>query len=491
MKKIFLYLLILLMIWIFSLVGCKAGAADEEAFKETGEEAEEETILENNEAVSSEYEWFQVGNVLPLISIQSKQSNELEDNRIGQMASLKADINTDQDVDGFIYQNIDMGFKRARLTIDWFDLGEVDWNREEYSAFYINPLDDEVISGLVDNGIKITYTLVFWDPESPGQEEQEGYSRFETEGEIQRYLDYTRFIVSNFKDRIMYYEILNEPITGSGTQQSVEVDDYINLVKRVIPVIKEEDPESKVVAGSIPNLYNEGDYNYLINILNSEITPFIDGISFHPMHGVSPDYELKEYYYNYPSIIQEIKNIAYANGFQGEYFADELIWRNPEIALESEPWVYSKTIAAKYFARGIVTNLGMDLNTGLALESIEEQPLMVRAIQNLCTIMAGARPISMQIEIKSKETNIKNYNFSLSNGDILITLWTDGIAVDEDSGVNADVTLNNLTSQDVFGIDILQGQKQSIMTSSDDDNLVIQDLIIRDYPIIIYMTEPF
>ncbi len=436
------------------------------------------------------FEWFQTGNTLSITSLQFKQSSELEDNRLGQMASLKGDISTGQDVHYFVNQNTTLGLKRARLSIDWFDWGEVDWSKEEYSKYSIEPNHDKAITGLVNNDIKITYTLVFWDVESSGKEEEEGYSRFKTEDEIQRYLDYAQFIVSHFKGKIEYYEILNEPITGSGTQQSVEVADYINLVKRVVPAIRQEDSETKIVIGAIGTLSWPDDYDYLLNILNSEVMPLVDGISFHPMHGVSPDYELKDDYYQYPYVVQEIKDVASSHGFKGEYFADELVWRTPEIFLESEPWLYSKIVAAKYYARGIIINLGLDLNTGLALESLEELPLMVKTIRNLCTVMAGAKPITLSIEIESEATNISNYCFSLSNGDKLIALWTDGVAVDEDPGVNANLTLDGFTTQNVMSIDVLEGYQQPMITSAQNGNLVIQNLIVRDYPLILHFTKP-
>jgi hypothetical protein len=427
---------------------------------------------------------LQEGNNLLRTQLQHKQSKELEDNRIGDMMSLKPIHEWSLDT------VINTGLKWLRLTIDWFDWDEVDWNGGEYSKYSVNPKQDKAITDLVDNDIKITYTLVFWDPESPGQEEEEGYSRFRTEDEIQRYLDYAQFIVSHFKGKIEYYEILNEPITGSGTQQSVEVEDYINLVKRVVPVIRKEDPKAKIVVGAIPNLYQSGDdYEYLLILLESEIMPLVDGISYHPMHGVSPDYELREDYYKYPSVVREIKGTASAHGFKGEYMADELVWRTSENPLESEPWTYSKIASAKYFSRGIIMNLGMDITTGLAGTSHDFNLPKMIAIQNLCNIMAGTEPTSLPIEIQSEATNIRNYNFSLPNGDKLIALWTDGVAVDEDLGVKAILTFPGIAAEKVIGIDILNSFEQEMITDVEDGNLVVRDLLVKDYPIILRFTN--
>ena len=130
-------------------------------------------------------------------------------------------------------------------------------------------------------------------------------------------------------------------------------------------------------------------------------------------------------------------------------------------------------------------NLGMNLTTGLALESLEELPLIVRVIRNLCTIMAGAKPMSLPMEIQSEATNIMSYGFSLPNGDKLLALWTHAAAVDDDPGVQATLTLPGFLAQKVVGIDVLNGFEQELVTSTEDGNLVIRYLLVKDYPIIL------
>ncbi|GAI23869.1 unnamed protein product [marine sediment metagenome] len=183
------------------------------------------------------------------------------------MASLEADIHTEQDADGFVYQNSDLGVKWVRLSVDMFDWNEVE-SRGLYSEHSIDPNHDKAINGLLDNGIKIMYTLVFWDEEI--QDETGDYSRFKTKDEIQRYLDYVQFLVHHFKDHIEYYEILNEPNVREGTQQYVEVADYINLIERTVPVLRQEYPEAKIVVGAVPALSEPDAHDYFFTILSSE-----------------------------------------------------------------------------------------------------------------------------------------------------------------------------------------------------------------------------
>jgi type 1 fimbria pilin len=103
--------------------------------------------------------------------------------------------------------------------------------------------------------------------------------------------------------------------------------------------------------------------------------------------------------------------------------------------------------------------------------------------------MAGANPTNLPIEIESDATDIRSYSFSLTNGDRLIALWTDGVAVDEDPGVNAALTITNFSAQKVTGIDVLKGDQQLITTSNESGNLMIKDLIVRDYPLILRITN--
>jgi hypothetical protein len=437
-----------------------------------------------------EGEWLQAGNTQPITKFQAKESEKLKDNRIGDMWVL--DVFTEDYAEEFVDRINEVGLKWTRLSIDWFDWDEIEENGA-YSKHHIYPNQDKVITDLKSNGIKVKYTLLFWDEaiNIEAKEGEEEYSRFKTEEEIQRYLDYVKFIVSHFKGRIEYYEILNEQNHNEGTQQKVKLDDYINLVKRVVPIIRKEDPNAKIVAGSVSDLRRTEPREYFLGFIESDVLPLVDGISFHPMYGVSPEYDvLRQYYQDYPSFMQEIKDTASAHGFEGEYFADELSWRTPIDPHPDESWTYSETKAAKYFARGIVMNLGMGLTTGLALESQEELPLMMGAIKNLCTAMAGADPINLPLEIQTQAKDIKSYSFSLSNGDNLIALWTDGIAVDEDPGADVTLTISNLSAQKAMGIDVLKGYQQPIKINNKNGDLAIQNLLIRDYPLILHISKP-
>ena len=102
--------------------------------------------------------------------------------------------------------------------------------------------------------------------------------------------------------------------------------------------------------------------------------------------------------------------------------------------------------------------------------------------------MAGAEPVSVPIEIQSEATNIKSYAFSLPNDDKLLALWTDGVAVDNDPGIETALTLPDFSAQKVVGIDVLNGFQQQLVTSTEDGNLVINNLLVKDYSIILQLS---
>lgn len=424
---------------------------------------------------------LQEGNDLPILFLQSKSSRELFGNRIGSLCHSPWCIRDEAHIND---EFLSLGLKGIlRLTLNETDGPDVEWGSAELT---IAPSDDIWVTS-VSQDIEIAYILNFWDKANHPTGWEGISSRFKTEDEIQRYLVYVNFIVNHFKDRIHYYEIWNEP-NYSVAVQYIEPVDYINLVKRTIPVIKEADPDAKIMVGGISGLEDLESREYLFQILQSDIMPMVDVVSWHPLFGDSPQFdEFREYYYSYPSLIQQIKDMASAHGFTGEYRADELTWRTPVNPSPSQPRMYSEITAAKYYARAIVMHLGMEVDVGIM---VDPRLMKIRSTTgNLCNIMDGAMVENIPIEIQSQADNIKNYSFSLPNGDKLIILYSDGIAVDNDLGVSSKIIITNYTSWDATGIDVLNGFEQGLISSNENGNLLIEDILIKDYPIIIHLSK--
>jgi hypothetical protein len=387
---------------------------------------------------------IQEGNNNPRTNFFPRQSNELVDNRMGAQFDSYGDP---EFYDLGIYSR---GVKWARTAIAGLEPELVDWDKPEFS---INPRHDEVFTRMADNGLTITYVLTFWDKETYPNGEGAPCARFKTEGEIEHYLDFVQFTVSHFKDRVQYFEIWNEPDIPRYCPKYIEPADYINLVKRTVPVIRQEYPEAKITVGGVSNTKFSNAYNYLFDILESDIMPLVDVIAWHPMYGTSPAYDLyRDYYYNYPAFVQDIKDTAAAHGFEGEFQADEIGWATPENAIADQPWVYTPTVAAKYFGRGILMHLGMDVGVGVPDDNI--------VVRILSTVMAGAEPVSLEVEMQTTVANAVSYAFALPNGEYLVAIWTDGEAVEYDPGISTTVIFPGLGNRMVTGLDILLGSSE-------------------------------
>ena len=340
---------------------------------------------------------------------------------------------------------------------------------------------------MVENGVTIVLCLSV----GSGKNRPDN-TKFKSDADINRYADYVRFMVRHFKSFIRYYEIWNEPGTNT-PWGGIAVEDFARLVKRVIPVIREEYSEAKIVVGATGGHWVSGfpgygdfsrytfDLDYLKTLLTSGIAPLIDVVSWHPFYGHSPD---DPYYQNYPQMVGELKALAAAEGFNGEYLAEEMLWRTERADEPQQP--VSAIVSAKYLARAILTHLGLDVTASVSGMFPGECPHFVR---RLCTIMAGAVPISLPLEIESDAANIRHYGFSLPNGDRLLALWTNGVAVDEDSGVKADLLFRGLSAKNVVGVDIRNGVKHEILTSTQNENLMIRGLLVKDYPIILRLLQ--
>jgi hypothetical protein len=435
---------------------------------------------------------MQAGNAYPKFGLHPKQSGELEDNRIGAFAGGLTGggwkPGEPWDYEWMVDQIVSKGVKRFRVSIDNLDAGspDLDWSIPQYT---IDPSHDALITLLSQQGITMTYVLTFWDKDTWPGGKGATCPRFKSEAEVDRYLKFVEFIVHHFKDRIQNYEIWNEPSTEFCPQR-IEVDDYNNLVRLAVPVIRQEYPQAKIVVGATHYLGQEYSQDYMFRILNSNIMPMVDIISWHPMYGTSPEFD-PAYYSKYSSLVLEIKDTASANGFKGTYEADELTWFTVNGNWDGWSKRYSDTVAAKYMARGIVMHLGMDVTAGIgsALIFDPDWVLIPATIQNLSTITAGASTTSFPVEIVTDVKNIVIYSFFLPNGDKLIALWNDGVAVEDDPGVPSVVTIPGYSGWKATGIDALNDFEQELSTSNENGNLIIRNLLIKDYPIMIRLSK--
>jgi hypothetical protein len=428
------------------------------------------------------YNIIQLDNDLPEIPLEYKPSSEILNNRIGTFWDL---VGPGDDASGWNETMVfDVGFTHSMFCFQGMEQSLARWNWPELS---IDSFQNSHVTHLADNGVALTFNLTFWDTENhpDGWDTGEGYSRFQFgsdsyEEEIQRYIDYINYIVPLLKDRVEYFELWNEPDNQGFPAQYIKPPDYIKLVKRVAPVIKEIYPEAKIVVGSSSGLRHSKDW--LFSILNSdEIMPLVDVVSWHPFFNDSPAWpEARDYYYQYPSIVQAIIDTTYAHGFRGEYRACSIsYWESrPE-----DPVPYSAIESVKYELRAVLFHLGRDMTT--IVGSRMPTYLSYRVCRYLCTVMEGNMPKNIPVRIQCKDTTIRSYGFTIPGDRKMIALWTDEIAVNYDPGVQVAIKIPGFIDKKVYGIDVLHGFEQELITEVETDSLVIHNLLIKDYPIIL------
>jgi len=247
---------------------------------------------------------------------------------------------------------------------------------------------------------------------------------------------------------------------------------------------------SQLVVGGAKALREPSCQEWLLGLVRSDVMPLVDAINTHPMYGASPQYpDAREYYCGYASLVRRMKQEAAAHGFKGEWIAEEMCWTTAKNPSVHDPWQYTEIVAAKYYARAIVMHLGMDVRAGIGGDYSLDP--MLRVVQNLCTVMAGNKPTTLQLEIQNDAGRMASYTFSLPNRDRLIALWNDNAAVDHDRGESSTLIVKGFAARKVTAIDVLYSSEQEMKTETEGRDLIIRNLLVKDYPIILRLTPAF
>ena len=435
---------------------------------------------------------IQAGNSQPKFQFVPRSSDQVvADIRLGAGAYGSYTWGDLPHLDSLLNDFIEYGTWRLDTCVDEVE-EPIYWeynNEEEFPEEY-----DQFIDGLNENGVAVDYFLHFWDKTGHANGEELSTPRFQSEEQIQDFLDYVRFVVSHYTGRVQYYTIWSEPDNCPGIK-CIKPEDYINLVRRTVPIIHEEDPQAKVSIAPNVLFFARG---YLSQILESDIMTMVDVIQWHGIYNVLPnDPFYGDYYYQYPAIVEGIRETAAAHGFEGEYWATEISYSSEEYGedpADSEWGVPSTDMqAAKYCLRAIAMHLGWDIGVAMStwLPTVPETaPTTHRTTSNLYKVLVGARPMSLAFQIENKPGNTLNNTFKMPNGDTLLALWTHGEAVDDDPGVGTTLTFPSLSAQKVIAIDALNGFEQELIIEVENGNLVIRDIFVRDYPIILRILKP-
>lgn len=106
-----------------------------------------------------------------------------------------------------------------------------------------------------------------------------GNAKPRDEASREGYLRYVRYVVRSFKGQVAFYEVWNEWDSENATDKDFS-DDYLTLVRAAAKVIREEDPQARVLAGAVTlKGIRQG---FAERIAGGGVLDVVDGISLHP-----------------------------------------------------------------------------------------------------------------------------------------------------------------------------------------------------------------
>jgi hypothetical protein len=330
---------------------------------------------------------------------------------------LKDNRNTTaRDIEPLYY---DLGCKWLRCN---FWVGPLQWHfvEQERGKYYIDPVADEAITRITQNGINIIMGLEYGNWLYADPPRSNSLNRVEpilqdcppaptTPEQIEAYKNWARFMVNHFKGRVKWWEIWNEPSCGTdryGFDTGVEgVRQYARLIKAVVPVIKEADPEAKVeiqfgywplfILPTAPPLFgsiapgtalSDDPWDQVCREVLPEILPLVDGVEICRVYERSPSCKV---YRSIPQKIREWKAEAGRMGFRGTF-----------MSLENQWFSGTHLGIAKNMARYLMQNAGLDVmtcSTSLFKGTDAALPSYY-VFRTLSTVMDEAEPTDFPVE---------------------------------------------------------------------------------------------
>ena len=435
--------------------------------------------------------------------------------------------------------HFDLGVKWVR--VGYAGPGALNWNFVERTKgkYEIDPETYRAITQMVKNGVSIVLCLAFtnWlysskgrmDPKESkhlweGTEMQSSLPSPGLPGMLEGYLNFVRFMVRHFRDRVRYYEIWNEESGNYGGLGDTKL--YTEYVRRTVPIIRSEYPDAKIVLGSVSGFgaRRELGITYLENLINEGLIELVDGIGWHPCYSCDP---AENDYLRYPDEFKKFKQFAESRGFRGEYLNTEwdMFASYPVAPQYTEPSssqsnlgekVYSmidpgiglsELVKAKHSARFAVMNAGLgiisfwnetwsnthiDRDVGLFRNGFSMAPInptqpqpVYYTMRTLSTVLEGAIPGDLRMDVTGDPSSFEIFKFELPHGDRLVSVALSGRSRDDSRIVSADLTFPGNLFDFATGIDVLNGTEVELALTTSKLATSIRNLHVRDYPIMI------
>ena len=424
----------------------------------------------------------------------------------------------------------DLGLKWIRVgyhddPINWH------WVEKTKGELIVDAEADSAISFLVDRGIDIYFVLAFGnrlytqpDPSRKLPQLWEWYYENPkpptTPEALEAWERFVRFSVKHFKDRVKVFEIWNEWNQWGYWGDIPDFAHYMELVRRTIPIIREEAPDAKIMLGSPAGFMTgmsgwtdetlekrEKEWQLLMAI--SEWAEEVDIIGWHPFY--QPDIE-GDLYKSYADDIRVFKKWANEQGFQGEFSSSE--WNVSMFYPAPTPpnwWGnlnYTELDKAKYIARISVLHTALDVSSffcetwnnvysmdlGLLRRSYYANPVSVMhpqagyyAMRNLATALDELTSADFNVLIEGQSSEIKSFEMQ-RKGEKVLAIWMPGYAKDDFESVPVQISISG-SFKKVLGYDCMNGVMQELQTRTTRKGIRLDGIMVPDYPLLIRFIE--
>jgi hypothetical protein len=414
----------------------------------------------------------------------------------------------------------DLGFKWSRVGYD-MSLFQWAYVEREKGKIHVDERAETAVDEAAAHGVNIVMTLDKgnWlyapQPKHPDRTRDlmETYSNnpgkvTEYAPMLQGYLNYVRFMVRHFKGRVKIFEVWNE--WGPYTYE--EGKKYAQLLKLAIPIIREEDPQAKIMPAS-PGWLVKEDFGWLRALGEEGLLSQVDVIGFHPFYDSSP---VNPELVAFPADFSRFKKVMEGYGFKGQYMASEWdyfsayppsdvsYYVHKEAHSEMQKAIYTARLATTFAHLDIVsfwneTFQTMQTMRGLSLfrntwpnEVIcPTQPEPVYYIyRTLSTVLEDAQGADVPVTFSDTRRPVESYGFVRSNGEKLVAFWLPGVSVERGADTFVtDVTIKGAPGLNASIIDTLNGTEKPLSVERSRYAIVIKKIHVQDWPLMIRVSK--
>jgi uncharacterized repeat protein (TIGR01451 family) len=432
--------------------------------------------------------------------------------------------NTKETVNASFNRVFDLGLKMVRVG-QWGDQTEWAAVEREKGKYRMDDATDEGIRKLIDNGVNILYGLNYgnalynqadtaWFDIGPIYKEGSPFYKNvgpRTEEQRKAFVKYVDFVVRKYSYGIKWWELWNEE---NGWYPGFEPVYYGKLLYEVGKHIKEINPDLKLLYGGTAA---PAPITTEIS-LRDGAAPYVDGYAFHPYGIDKPEGGIgtMEFY--------EGNNLGQSREQTGWNRLEDIIegvkkpfalHGNPDIEVWEDEWgtnvsgldySYSPHMGefscTKYLMRFYVYsgwlrvptawwglyNMNRSQDWGIIDPRDYSFRPMSFALQNICSVVSDVEPVhtfDYDFKIQAPDPKVISYKKD-GSGQLLFLVWAAEANTDKSRSYPGRLSFRmNSVPEEVTLTDLYWGVLQPAVWSYKDGTLIIENIIVHDYPVVI------